>query len=148
MALTGNRDEAEDLAQQTLAALFAKAPARADHMGYARRTLTRLWLDGQRSVRRRMARLLAAASASLHGLVGHSPSEEMHEQVRMLRRAIEVLPPRQRAVITLRLVEGLDYPAIAEATGCDVGAVRSSLHLARAKLREVLAEGEIGSGGM
>lgn len=139
-ALCGNQVEAEDLAQQTLASLLAKRPAKADHMGYARRTLTRLWLDQQRSLRRRFARAVAAASARVGTMVlPHAPAE-MHEQVREVREAIDALPPRQRVIITLRLVEGLDYQAIADAMECDVGAVRASLHLARARVRAVLGE--------
>ena len=138
-ALARNADEAEDLTQQTFAALLAKAPESADHLGYARTTLTRLWLDRQRSLRRRL-RVLRAAAA---GMLDHKPDRDpldTREQVERARRAIEALPPRQRAALVMRLVEGLDYDTIASTLGCDAGAVRSSLHLARARLRECLGD--------
>lgn len=140
VALCGREDEAEDLAQQALAALFAKAPHRADHIGYARQTLTRLWLDRQRSLRRRVARWWKLASGAGIGMTVDRSSLEHHEQVEALHRAIDRLPPRQQAVVTMRLVEGLEYEAIADAIGCEVSAVRASLHLARGKLRAALGE--------
>ncbi len=140
IALTGNIDQAEDLAQQTISALLTKAPQRADHLGYARQTLTRLWLDGERSVRRRIRRLLGLAAGTVAWAMPREAPAEMHEQVERLRAAIAALPSRQRAAITLRLVEGLEYAQIAEAMGCDIGAVRANLHLARARLRHVLED--------
>lgn len=142
IALTGDIDQAEDLAQQTISALLTKAPQHADHMGYARQTLTRLWLDRERSVRRRIRRLLSLAAGSVAWTMPREAPAEMHEQLGRLQTAIAALPSRQRAAITLRLVEGLEYAQIAEALGCDIGAVRANLHLARARLRHVLEDSE------
>lgn len=141
-ALTGRRDEAEDLTQQAIATVLARRPEMAGHIGFARRTLVRVWLDRERSVRRRMARLSQfAAWGSGRGSAGES-ADERDEQVQRVRSEIERLPARQRAVVTLRLVEGLTYEQIAEAMECDVGAVRANLHLARTKLRSVLGDGD------
>jgi len=138
-ALTRSPDEAEELTQQTFAALLAKAPDAADHFGYARTTLTRLWLDRQRSLRRRLRAMRTVAS----GWLGHRPDHDSlsdGEQVARVQREIQRLPARQRAALVMRLIEGLDYDTIAESLGCDAGAVRSSLHLARARLRHALGE--------
>lgn len=138
-ALTGSVEEAEDLTQQTFAALLAKAPGAADHAGYARTTLTRLWIDRQRSLRRRARTLRAYAATLLDHAAPKDPAGHV-EQTARARRAIDLLPPRQRAAIVMRLVEGLDYATIARELGCEVGAVRASLHLARASLRESLGD--------
>lgn len=138
LALCGEPNEAEDLAQQTIATLLQRAPDLADHAGYARRTLTRLWIDRQRTFRRRFARLMNAAVESITPGQPAGHALEIAERLDRTRRAIASLPPRQRAAITLRLVEGLDYPAIADAIGCEVSAVRSSLHLARAAVRRLV----------
>lgn len=138
-ALTRSVDEAEELTQQTFAALLAKVPDSADHLGYARTTLTRLWLDRQRSLKRRLRMLRSLAT----GRPGHRTQPDgldASEQVATARRAIDRLPSRQRAAMVMRLVEGLDYETIAESLGCDAAAVRSSLHLARARLRAALGE--------
>ncbi len=138
-ALTRSADEAEELTQQTFAALLAKAPDSVDHLGYARTTLTRLWLDRQRSFRRRVCALRALAFSRS---VDRSDADrlESSEQLQGAQREIDRLPPRQRAALVMRLIEGLDYDTIAASLGCDVGAVRSSLHLARARLRASLGD--------
>lgn len=135
-ALCGNHDEADDLTQQTLLVLLTRRPDRVGHVGYARQTLSRLWLDRQRSLRRRARRLALLAASPLH----LSPAPR-HDEVARLRSQIDLLPARQKLVLTLRLVEELSCEQIAEVLGCDAGAVRSSLHLARRRVRLALGEG-------
>lgn len=136
-ALTGSSDAADELTQQTLAMLLSRRPERAGHLGYARRTLLRLWLDRRRSFVRRAAGWLR--------YVLHRPTEtrdadaiEAGEQVGRVREVLGELPPRQRAVLVLRLVEELDYEQIAETLGCTVEAARANLHLARRQVRRRL----------
>lgn len=138
-ALTGKQDDAEDLAQQTLATLLAKRRERIDHLGFARRTMFRLWLDRQRSVRRRLARIskLAWSARLWHSEPDRLSDSERH---RSLREAVLSLPPRQRAVLVLRLVEELDYEQIAETLSCSVETVRANLHVARRRVRETMGE--------
>jgi RNA polymerase sigma-70 factor (ECF subfamily) len=57
-----------------------------------------------------------------------------------LRAALQTLPPTARRALELRALRGLDYDAIAEHLGIPIGTVRSSLHRARAALREKLAD--------
>jgi RNA polymerase sigma-70 factor (ECF subfamily) len=52
--------------------------------------------------------------------------------------ALLTLPPEQRAVLTLRVVEELSYKEIAEALGLPMGTVMSRLARAREKLAEAL----------
>ena len=137
LGLTRSRETADELVQQTLAALLAKAPQQATSLGYARRALVRQWLDTQRSLRRRAARL-ARAAAGQRGWYAPADAADEAEQAALARKAIERLPPLQRAVLTLRLVEELDYAAIAEIVDGTVESVRASLHLARRRVREAL----------
>lgn len=138
LALSRRHDEADDLVQQTLATLLAKAPDKAGHIGYARTTLTRVYLDRERSLRRRVARTLRLAR-STHDIdnAGNGGAEGSP----VLHAAIEALPPRQRAALVLRLVEELDYAQIGAALECSPEAVRSSLHMARAAVRRALGDG-------
>ncbi len=100
----------------------------------------RVWLDQQRSSRRQLIRAsrLAVSRARWH-LDGNPESDR--EQVRRIQDAAATLPPRQRAVLVLRVVEGLEYARIAEVLECSVASARSSLHLARTRLRQALGEG-------
>jgi RNA polymerase sigma-70 factor (ECF subfamily) len=54
--------------------------------------------------------------------------------------AIESLPEMQRVVARLFLIEEFEHGEIASMTGLSEGTVRSHLSLARAKLRERLAD--------
>jgi RNA polymerase sigma-70 factor (sigma-E family) len=53
-----------------------------------------------------------------------------------VRRALEQLPARQRAVVVLRYFEDLSEADTAAALGCSVGAVKSHASRALSKLRE------------
>jgi RNA polymerase sigma-70 factor (ECF subfamily) len=55
-----------------------------------------------------------------------------------LKAAMDRLPPEQRAVLVLRVVEDLSYKEIAESLGLSLGTVMSRLARAREKLREAL----------
>jgi RNA polymerase sigma-70 factor (ECF subfamily) len=56
----------------------------------------------------------------------------------LLERALSSLPPDQRAVLTLRVVEEMSYREIAEALAVPTGTVMSRLARARAKIAEAL----------
>jgi RNA polymerase sigma factor (sigma-70 family) len=59
-----------------------------------------------------------------------------------LRAWVANLPPRQRAVLFLRYYADLDYRAIADALGVEVGTVSATLSAAHATLRNALREVE------
>ena len=64
----------------------------------------------------------------------------MRTQEGTIDQAIESLPEMQRVVARLYLVEQFEHAEIAAMTGLSPGTVRSHLSLARAKLREKLAD--------
>ena len=63
---------------------------------------------------------------------------ESTETVVRVRAALASLPPKHRAVLALRELEGLSYEEIAQATGIPTGTVMSRLHHARRLLAEKL----------
>lgn len=64
----------------------------------------------------------------------------------VLLQALAGLPPRQRAAVVLRHVEGLPEREVAQVLGCSVGTVKSQTHAGLARLREALpAEEAAGS---
>lgn len=65
---------------------------------------------------------------------------ETAERRERLHRALEALPPKHRAVLALRELQGLSYEEIAVATKLPVGTVMSRLYHARRQLAQKLKE--------
>lgn len=63
------------------------------------------------------------------------------EERRKVMQAVLKLPQRQREIIILRHYEDLSLQEIADAQGCALGTVKSSLHRAIASLRQILERG-------
>ncbi len=60
------------------------------------------------------------------------------EQSQVIRQAISMLPLQQREALILSQYEELPLDEVAAVLGIDVGAVKSRLHRARARLRRIL----------
>jgi RNA polymerase sigma-70 factor (ECF subfamily) len=60
------------------------------------------------------------------------------ERSRQLQAALRQLPPRDRSTIALAYLEELDLAAVAAIEGCSTGAVKTRLHRARGRLRQLL----------
>ena len=65
------------------------------------------------------------------------------EQQRAVALAMEQLPPEQREILQLRVVQELPYEQIAEILGLPVGTVKSRLARARIQLKKNLADGNL-----
>jgi len=136
-ALCGNWVEAEEIAQQGFVRLYARWPAvaRGHPDAYLRTVLTRLFLDSRRRGRGR-EKLVAdcpehAVPADLAGV----------EEQGSLLAALQLLPPRQRATLVLRIVHDLSVEQVAEVLRCSTGTVKSQLSRGLQALREAyLAE--------
>jgi RNA polymerase sigma-70 factor (ECF subfamily) len=73
-------------------------------------------------------------------LPSRSSSAADHAEARRALLAIQALPEAYRETLTLRLVEGLTGPEIAERTGLSHGSVRVNLHRGMQLLRESLSK--------
>ncbi len=71
------------------------------------------------------------------------PDPEMHTEERelraLVRQAIDLLPPRQRQCMVLRVVQGLKYQQIATVMGISVNSVKAHLNQGRTRLEELIA---------
>lgn|GEM_PF-5614943 len=63
----------------------------------------------------------------------------LEEQRRILHRAVEALPRRERAAVTLKYLDGLDDGEIAQRLGIGEGTVRAHLSTGRARLKRLVA---------
>lgn len=78
----------------------------------------------------------------ISGLAGSFPAPdrraEEQETTRMVREVVAELPPLHRAVVVLFYMENLSLEEIANVLDLPVGTVKSRLHYARGRLREML----------
>lgn len=58
----------------------------------------------------------------------------------LVRKALDLLPPRSREMLTLRELEGLSYKEIAAVMDVPTGTVMSTLSRARVRLRQCVSE--------
>lgn len=145
--LTGAKAEAEDLFQELLVKAFAKIDdlAHIDEPGpWLRRVMYNLFIDERRRFARRRMHTVEEgqlAGDGLEGLPGNADpvhDNERLEKIRRLERALAQLSDEHRVVVLLHDTEGYKLTEIQELTGTPVGTVKSRLHRARARLREIL----------
>ncbi|HEY0781803.1 MAG TPA: RNA polymerase sigma factor [Thermoanaerobaculia bacterium] len=139
--LTGNRDRAEDLGQETFLRLYRSAQDGYVEQGYLRAYLFRIATNLVRSEERRERRLRLllpflptrghAEPAAPSGLL----LEELHREVAV---AVSRLPLRYRVPLVLHEIEGWSYAAIAAEVGCREGTVKSRIHRGRQQLKAAL----------
>jgi RNA polymerase sigma-70 factor (sigma-E family) len=121
--LTGNRDAAEELLQDTLVRLhpkWARVVAAESPLAYVRRAL----INGFVSRRRRAA----SREVPLRDLPDLPDAADVAEAVSTRRALITLLaglPTRQRAALVMRYLYDLPDTEIAAALGCRVATVRS-----------------------
>jgi RNA polymerase sigma-70 factor (sigma-E family) len=131
--LTGNREAAEDLLQETLERVYVAWPRIDNPFAYTRRALARRSANRWRDRARR-----PEAPLDLAGEVPHEDGSEQVVQRDRLVRALAQLGPRQRAAVVLRYLEDLSEAETAAALGCSVGNVKSQTSRALARLRVVI----------
>lgn len=140
--LTGCRDRAEELAQETFVRLYQhleRYREQGELAAYLFRIATNLVRSEER--RKRRFRLLEP----LVRTNGHHPapspraealSSEAQQQV---SQALASLALPYRAPLVLREIEGLSYRQIATALGCREGTIKSRIHRGKQLLKEKLA---------
>ncbi len=88
------------------------------------------------AARRRAGRRARTVDLDLDTLPA-APARD-RERLRAVARAVETLPPRQRAALMLRQFQGLDYAEIAASLGGSEAAARANVYQAVRKLRASL----------
>ena len=130
---TGDRDRAEDLAQEVFARALSAPPDNPRPWLFAV-ALNLVRDDGRRAVRQgRRLQLLKAESPG----AASSPEQdyEQNERRKAVRTALEQLREKDREVLLLK-AEGFVYDEIAVATGLARGAIGTTLARARRRLVE------------
>ncbi len=139
LRMTGNAEDAFDLAQDTYLKAFAQIgqfDGRARLATWLYRIAVNEALQFLRRTRREQAR--RAGLAIRPGSQGGA--DQVADRLDVAD-ALDALPPGDRAVLLLRYQHGLDYRALAETLDCSEGTVASRLNRARARIRRILQQG-------
>jgi RNA polymerase sigma-70 factor (ECF subfamily) len=140
-SLSGNRQDAEDLTQDTFMRAFRslKNYRPGTFAGWLHRITTNLYLD---LVRHRSTVRMESLPEDYERVAGADPGPERVFEFNnldpALQRALEDLSPEFRVAVVL--CDGFDmtYEEIGETLGLKLGTVRSRIHRARTQLRSSL----------
>ncbi|OLC51943.1 MAG: hypothetical protein AUH85_18100 [Chloroflexi bacterium 13_1_40CM_4_68_4] len=130
LRLTGDRDDADDVYQETFLAAFRgwPPPRRGQERAWLYRIATNKVIDRARKAKRlvRLSDLRLAAP------------ERDGVSMADLATAVRVLPEGQRAAFVLRKLEDMDYGEIARVLECSEEAARSRVAEAMKKVKEAM----------
>ncbi|MGZ4496481.1 MAG: SigE family RNA polymerase sigma factor [Nocardioides sp.] len=135
--LCGDRHQAEDLVQETLAKVYVRwhrrlGPRIDNPAAYAQTTLVRTFLSARR---RRSSGELPYADLPERAHEDHAAGSDLRLA---LQDALEGLAPLDRAVLVLRYLEDLSVAEVAERLGVSPGAVRNRSMRALERVRPLL----------
>ena len=130
LRLTGDRDDADDVYQETFLAAFRgwPPPRRGQERAWLYRIATNKVIDRARKAKR-LVRMddLRLAAPDRDGV-----------SIADLAAAVKVLPEGQRAAFVLRKLEDMDYAEIARVLECSEEAARSRVAEAMKKVKEAM----------
>ncbi len=151
--LAGSKADAEDLFQELLIRAYDMLDdlVSIDQPGpWLCRVMYNLFVEEQRRfARQRMhtveeGRLAGEGLAGLPGPDDPDYDNQRIETLQRLDRALDQLSDEHRLVVLLHDTEGYKLTEIQDLTGLPVGTIKSRLHRARARLRDILtADGTI-----
>ena len=153
--MSGNREQAEDLFQETFKRVHEKAHTfrGPQFKSWLFKIATNAALDGRRRSRRMKAISLYQKLDSDNmnseqlGVIAkaddsYNPSDQASkaEQAEQVRQAIDLLPERQRATLVLAYYQQLSYTDVAQVLGCSIGTIKTQMFRALRTLADKLPE--------
>jgi RNA polymerase sigma-70 factor (ECF subfamily) len=138
-----NREDAMDLAQE----VFIKA---FEHLGtFRRESSLKTWLyriamnHCINHVKKHSQEFVEVTeyTGSVHSTVQHQLEER--EQREQFRRLVKMLPPKQKAILELRINEQLSYEEIARVSGRSISTIKASVFFALEKLRKLVKDPDL-----
>ena len=138
-----NRDDAMDLAQE----VFIKA---FEHLGsFRRESSLKTWLyriamnHCINHVKKHSQEFVEVNEYT--GSVGSSVQSQLEEreQREHFRQMVKQLPPKQKAILELRINEQLSYEEIANLSGRSVSTIKASVFFALEKLRKLVKDANL-----
>jgi RNA polymerase sigma-70 factor (ECF subfamily) len=138
--LVGNREAAKDISQDAFVRVFQKIRTfdpRNSFAGWLSRIVVNLAIDHLRA-RRRQATVSLDELPMEPGDPKRKPSRlESEEERALVRKALDRLPEKYRAVLILKEINGMSSEEIAQALGSPAITIRWRLHTARKMFKDV-----------
>jgi RNA polymerase sigma-70 factor (sigma-E family) len=137
--LSGDWHRAEDIVSTAVVKLYTawrKVTAAGNQDAYVRKIVVRVWLDENRRPWRREH----PASVLPEPAAAESVAEPTAYRAD-LRRLLDLMPARQRAVLVLRFYDDLSVEQTAAVLGCSQGAVKTLTVRALEAIRRLLPAG-------
>ena len=153
--MTGNREQAEDLFQETFKRVHEKSHTfrGSEFKSWLFRIATNVTYDGFRKRRQVEShyKQINYNNEKNEGLVSavtdnsNNPSTVAMktEQIKQVRQAIDSLPDKQRATLVLAYYQKLSYREVAAALDCSIGTVKTQMFRALKTLAQKLPEVEL-----
>jgi RNA polymerase sigma-70 factor, ECF subfamily len=151
--MTGNRDQAEDLFQETFKRVHEKGSTfRGPRFkGWLFAIATRAAIDHLRRRKRLSVISLdqsddcdggdcTPVSATADNAVDPGIEIIKQEQKQLVLRAVEALPDKQRATLILAYYQQLSYQEVAQVLGCTIGTVKTQMSRALGTLARRLPD--------
>jgi len=146
-AMVRNEHDARDICQEIWLTVWKQLPGfrgEAKFSTWLHPIATRRALDHLRKRRRWYDRFLPFSAGDAEIESAPEPvsaddtrqSSEASDRSAQLKAVLDTLPPKLRATLALREIEGLSYEEIAQATGIPTGTVMSRLYHARRLLAQ------------
>jgi RNA polymerase sigma-70 factor, ECF subfamily len=142
--LTGDIETAQETVNDVMLVVWQSASAFAGRskvstwiMGIAYRKAMKLRTRMQRWTVRFKAADWSEVVERTAGIEGHTKGLAERD---LMYRAIQLLPPKQRAVVELTYYFGYSYDEIAEIVGCPTNTVKTRMFHARARLKRLLPQ--------
>jgi len=156
--LSWDRPLSEDCAQEVFLRLYSHLGTyepQAKFTTFLFRVARNLWIDRMRSEQARGGKPVSLEAPAGFGeerslrdrLSGPSPTPveilARQETQDALKNAIDRLPEEQRTVLILSEIQGMKYQDIGAILDIPVGTVKSRMHTAMERLRELLTDSEL-----
>lgn len=135
---TGDDGEAADLAQETFVRMYEKRVQPETAKAWLFKTGYHLFVDQWRK-KRRTVYVPLDSIPDMPVMDGSPEGAAVGAEFRMeISRALNELKPRDRQVLQMLMHRGLSYKEIAEHFGVSENAIKTLVHRARKRMRELL----------
>lgn len=137
--MVGNEEDAKDLSQEVFVKVYLKLKdfkGKSSLFTWIYRIACNMCINFTKRRKLKFEELKPEIIAD-----SSNPEKDLEKKYLSIQieKAINALPPKQRAVFVMRNYENLKHKEIAEIMGKSLGTVKSNYHQAVFKLRELLA---------